>query len=225
MAQTWHDLLFAHWPIDPAVMRLLVPPELPLDTFEGRCWLGIAPFHMSGIHARGLPALPGLSRFPELNVRTYVTFNDQPGVFFFSLDADHRAAVWAARKFYSLPYFKATMSATTKAHRVVYASRRDQGNAEFRGQYYPAGPVRLREAGTLDRWLTERYCLYAVKDDCVHRAEIHHPQWPLQDTAAEIETNTMASAAGITLPDSPPLLHFSRKLEVLIWPLHRVSAP
>jgi len=123
MAQTWHDLLFAHWPVKLSALRPLVPPQLPLDTFDGSCWLGVAPFHMSGIHARGLPALPGLSSFPELNVRTYVTLNDKPGVFFFSLDAANRAAVWAARRFYRLPYFKALMSSTNLLDAVVYASR------------------------------------------------------------------------------------------------------
>jgi hypothetical protein len=223
MAQTWHDLLFAHWPIDPSVLRPLIPSQLPLDMFEGRCWLGIAPFHMSNIHARGLPALPGLSRFPELNVRTYVTLHDKPGVYFFSLDADHRIAVWAARKFYGLPYFKATMSTTNRAGAVVYTSCREQGDAQFHGQYHPVGPVRRREPGALDHWLTERYCLYTVKNAQVFRAEIHHQQWPLQDAAADIEMNTMAAAAGITLPPVPPLLHFSRRLEVLIWPLHSTA--
>lgn len=223
MAQTWHDLLFAHWPVKLSALRPLVPPQLPLDTFDGSCWLGVAPFHMSGIHARGLPALPGLSSFPELNVRTYVTLNDKPGVFFFSLDAANRAAVWAARRFYRLPYFKALMSSTNLLDAVVYASRRDPGNAEFRGKYRPIGPVQLRGAGTLEHWLTERYCLYTLNSNSVYRAEIHHPPWPLQDAAAEIEVNTMAPASGITLADRTPLLHFSRRLDVLIWPLRPIK--
>lgn len=69
MAQVWHDLLFAHWPMDPALMRARVPPALELDTFDGAAWLGVVPFRMSGVRLRGLPALAGLSAFPELNVR------------------------------------------------------------------------------------------------------------------------------------------------------------
>jgi uncharacterized protein YqjF (DUF2071 family) len=87
MAQTWHDLLFAHWPVPFEVLRPLVPSQLPLDVFEGQCWVGVVPFWMSGVRGRGLPAIPGLSRFPELNVRTYVSYRDKPGVYFFSLDA------------------------------------------------------------------------------------------------------------------------------------------
>ena len=223
MAQTWHDLLFAHWPVDPAVLRTLVPPRLPLDLFQGRCWVGMVPFWMSHIHARYVPPLPGLSRFPELNVRTYVTLGDKPGVYFFSLDAENLPAVWAARTFYRLPYSYARMSASIQNDWVAYESRRHQETADFRGRYRPTGAVKLRAPGTLEHWLSERYCLYTVTHDGVYRAEIHHEQWPLQDAEAEIDINTVAAAAGIPPLQGPPLLHFSRKVEVLIWPLRRVS--
>ncbi len=223
MAQTWHDLLFAHWPVDPAILRPLVPPRLPLDLFQGRCWVGVVPFWMSHIHARFVPPFPGLSRFLELNVRTYVTLEGKPGVYFFSLDAANLPAVWAARTFYRLPYFYARMSAATQNDWIAYESRRHQESAEFHGRYRPAGPVKLRAPGTLEYWLSERYCLYTVADDGVYRAEIHHDQWPLQDAEAELEINTVAAAAGIPPLQGAPLLHFSRRLEVLIWPLRRVS--
>jgi uncharacterized protein len=224
MAQTWHDLLFAHWPVDAGALRQLVPLELSLDTFEGRYWVGIAPFHMSHIHARGLPPLPGLSRFPELNVRTYVTVGDKPGVYFFSLDAAHCPAVWAARRFYCLPYFHARMSVVVRESWINYESRRYAGEAQFRGRYRPISEIRFREKGSVENWLTERYCLYTTKGSRVYRAEIHHQQWPLQDAEAEIEVNSMVSAAGITLPQSPPLLHFARRLDVLIWGLRELKS-
>jgi uncharacterized protein len=219
MKQTWHDLLFAHWPVSTAVMRSLVPPQLTLDTFDGQCWVGVVPFHMSGIRTRGLPPLPGLSRFPELNVRTYVTHGGKSGVYFFSLDAANLPAVWAARAFYHLPYFYAEMSSREIGGGIQYASRRRLGLAEFRGRYCPTAEVRLREHGSLEHWLTERYCLYTTHRGRVLRSEIHHQQWPLQDAAAEFETNTVAAATGIELPASPPSLLFARRLEVFIWPL------
>jgi uncharacterized protein YqjF (DUF2071 family) len=222
MAQTWHDLLFAHWPVAPQALRSLVPAELSLDTFESRCWVGVIPFHMSGIRARGLPPLPGLSRFPELNVRTYVTLEGKPGVYFFSLDAANLPAVWAARRLYRLPYFHARMSSQAQQERIAYASNRYHGNAEFRGGYRPIGPIQLRAQGSLEHWLSERYCLYTLKAGHVHRAEIHHQPWSLQNAEAEIEVNTMASAAGILLPAVPPILLFAKRLEVLIWPLRQV---
>jgi uncharacterized protein YqjF (DUF2071 family) len=223
MAQTWHDLLFVHWPIETQALRPLVPQPLPLDKFQGRCWIGVVPFWMSNIHARGLPPLPGLSRFPELNVRTYVTLGGKPGVYFFSLDAANLAAVWAARTFYRLPYFHARMSSDISNDWIAYNSERRDAQAEFRGRYRPANAVQLSLPGTLEHWLTERYCFYTVAGTEVFRAEIHHQPWPLQNAEVEIETNTVAAAAGIPTLAGDPLLHFSRKLEVIVWPLRRVS--
>jgi uncharacterized protein len=223
MAQTWHDLLFAHWPIDPTVLRSLVPPRLTLDLFQGHCWIGVVPFWMSHIHARGLPPFPGLSRFPELNVRTYVTLEGKAGVYFFSLDAANLAAVWAARTFYHLPYFHAEMSSKVTNDWIVYSSHRQNAQAAFRSRYRPTSNVQLTRHGTLEHWLTERYCLYTTVGSEVFRAEVHHKSWPLQSAVAEIETNTVTDAAGIPELNGAPLLHFSKKLEVLVWPLRRVA--
>ena len=222
MTQTWHDLLFAHWAVAPALVRALVPATLPLDLFAGQAWIGVVPFWMSAIRRRGWPAIPGLSRFPELNVRTYVTLDDKPGVYFFSLDAGNRAAVWAARRFYHLPYFKAQMSARSVSGAIAYHSRRNRGDAEFRASYRPTGAVEPRPRGSLAHWLTERYCLYTVHDGRVFRGDIHHQPWPLQDAEAAIETNTVASAAGIALPPAASQVHFARRISVLIWPLRAV---
>lgn len=220
MHQTWNDLLFAHWPVAPATLRPLVPSALALDTFDGKCWLAVTPFHMSGVRLRGTPAFPGISAFPEMNVRTYVTFGGKAGVFFFSLDAGSRLASWAARLTYRLPYFYADMRVGQENGWITYESRRDR-NSRFRGRYRPASDVRVRRKGTLEHWLTERYCLYTVMAEGVHRGEIHHLPWPLQDAEAQIEENTMAAAAGVALPAIPPLLHFAKALEVLIWPLEK----
>jgi len=205
-------------------MRHLVPAELPLDTFAGQCWLGVAPFHMSAIHGRALPAFPGISAFPELNVRTYVTVGGKGGVYFFSLDAASRLAVWAAKKFFKLPYFYAGMQVQDNAGTIAYTCARKSGEASFEASYKPCAPIRYRGPGTLDHWISERYCLYTVHDRKVYRAEIHHPQWPLQDAQAEIGVNTVAAAAGVNLPETPPLLHFAKRLQVLIWPLRLVVA-
>ncbi len=226
MKQVWHDLLFAHWPLPHSVTRPLVPTQLTLDTFDAQCWVGVAPFHMSGIRGRGLPPLPGLSRFPELNVRTYVTYGGKPGVYFFSLDAANLPAIWAARRFYHLPYFHAAMSVERREGAVLYSSRRSRSSAEFRARYRCASEVRRTSPGSLEHWLTERYCLYTTHRGQVYRGEIHHQPWPLQDAEAEFETNTVAASAGISLPDIKPVSHFARRLDVLIWPLrHAESQP
>jgi uncharacterized protein YqjF (DUF2071 family) len=95
--------------------------------------------------------------------------------------------------------------------------------AEFRGSYRPIAEVRLREKGSLEHWLTERYCLYTTDEGDVYRGEIHHQPWPLQNAEAELEANTVAASAGISLPAPAPSLLFARRLDVLIWPLRRTD--
>ena len=144
MAQTWQDLLFAHWAVDAAAVRALVPAPLDVDVFEGRAFVGVVPFRMSGIRLRWLPPVPGTSAFPEINLRTYVTVRDRPGVFFFSLDATNPLAVWTARRFFHLPYYRARIGCSSEGERVAYESRRTHPGfpaVGFRGSYGPAGPA------------------------------------------------------------------------------------
>src|SRR5215467_1537173 len=180
MMQTWHDLLFAHWALPPQQMRALVPQQLELDLFEGQAYVAVTPFHMSGIRGHLLPPVPGFRHFPELNVRTYVRYKDVPGVYFFSLDAGSRPAVWGARLGYRLPYLHAQMSVRIGAQ-IEYFSHRLQPPlpAEFRGRYWPVSAPKQREKNSLEYFLTERYCLYTVRCGNVYRACIHHLPWLL----------------------------------------------
>jgi uncharacterized protein YqjF (DUF2071 family) len=226
MTQSWHDLLFAHWPVAADALREKLPPGLDLDLFEERAWLGVIPFHMTNVAPRGVPALPWISAFPELNVRTYVRVDNRPGIFFFSLDAASALAVTAARTLFHLPYYNAAIDVAVEDAGVTYHSRRlqDSGPAELKARYRPVGPVFEAREGTLEYFLTERYCLYTL-DDKFHlcRLEIHHLPWPLRTAEAVIETNTMADAAGIRLPSMAPLLHFAKRQDTLAWPLARLT--
>jgi uncharacterized protein YqjF (DUF2071 family) len=228
MRQTWRDLLFMHWPAPAEAVRARLPPGLEVDTFDGRTWLAVVPFRMSGVRPRYVPPLPWLSAFPELNVRAYVVRDGRPGVWFFSLEAGNPVAVAAARRLYHLPYYHARMASTPKGAGILYASRRVHRGAppaEFAGWYGPVGePIRSRP-GTLEHWLTERYCLYAADAaGRLYRGEIHHDPWPLQAAEAEVRVNSMAASHGLSLPDVRPLLHFARRLDVVVWPLTRVHA-
>ena len=226
MRQTWHDLLFAHWPIPAETMQRLLPANLPVDTFEGQAWVGVVPFRMSGIQLRGLPVVPLTSSFAELNVRTYVKVGDRPGVFFFCLDASNPLAVEVARRWYHLPYFRAKMAVKGVSNEIEYSSRRTHRGvfpARFEATYGPTAEVNLTRPGTLESWLTERYALYATdRRERVYRGEIHHRQWPLQPAQADIRLNTMAEAHGISLPATDPVLHFSRRLDVVAWTIRRL---
>jgi uncharacterized protein len=222
MGQTWYDLLFAHWALPPEIVRPLVPEPLQLDERDGRAWLGVTPFVVGGLRPRGAPPLPWLSRFPELNVRTYVHYRGRSGIHFFSLDAARLAAVVAARRSYRLPYFHADMTAVREESTIRYESLRKGSSgprADFRARYGPAGPRLPLMAGTLERWLTERYCLYVVEEGAgVLRGQIHHPPWQLHAARATIELNTMGAPLGLEL-DAEPLLHYSGRQDVVIWTL------
>lgn len=226
MRQVWHELLFAHWPVSSAVLRPLIPQGLEVDTFEGTSWVGVVPFHMSGVRLRSIPPIPGLSAFPELNVRTYVVVNGIPGVYFFSLDAGNPVVVAIARVTFHLPYFYARMESRTLGDTVHYTSHRIHRrppSAHYRARYRPVGPIVEVCSGSLEAWLTERYALYTPVGSRLYRGDIHHRPWPLQIAELETECNTMALAHGIHLPATPPLLHYAQRQEVLIWPLRRID--
>ena len=226
MAQSWHDLLFAHWEIDAAKLRPHIPAQLEIDTFEGKAWLGIVPFRMSGVRLRWTPALPWLSAFPELNVRTYVTTQGKPGVWFFSLDAANAAAVIAARLSFHLPYFRARMTCSEVDGWTQYKSERthpDAPAASFEGRYRPAGEHFEPQPGTLAHFLTERYCLYAAAGQGIYRGEIHHPVWRLHPAEVEFTRNSMSEAANLAVSVEKHLLHFARRQDMVAWAPQRIA--
>ena len=224
--QTWHDLLFMHWPVPAVALESHLPEGVDLDRFDGTAWVGVVPFRMSGVTLRGLPAVPGLSAFPEINVRTYVTAGGRGSVVFLTLDAANWWAVKAARHFFHLPYFHARMTCQRQGDAVAYDSvRREQPAAEFRGRYGPDGRVVRTRPGTLEHWLTERYALYTSdQNGALHTADIHHAPWPLQDAFAEIDRDSMLAPFGISV-SGQPILHFSSTIEVAIWGLRPVTSP
>jgi uncharacterized protein YqjF (DUF2071 family) len=193
---------------------------LPIDSFEGQAWVGITPFLVSGLRLRGTTPLPRVSRFPELNVRAYVTVGDKPGIYFLSLDAARRSAVVSARRFYRLPYFHAEMARYDDGEAVRFSSVRTSSDgppAAFEAHFWPGGPVSAAGPGSLEHFLAERYCLYTLDQrGRVLRGEIHHPPWPLQAAEADLERNTMAAPFGLPL-EGHPLLHYSERQDVVIW--------
>jgi uncharacterized protein len=227
MAQSWHDLLFVHCKVDAAELRPHIPAELEIDRFNGQAWLGVVPFRMSGVRWRWTPALPWISAFPELNVRTYVTAQGKPGVWFFSLEAANPLAVAAARLSFHLPYFRARMTCRDVDGWIQYQSERTHAGARgaaLEAQYRGAGEAFEPQRGTLAHFLTERYCLYsAASGGRVYRGEIHHPPWVLQPAEAQITRNSMAEATGLALPGDLPLLHFARRQDMVAWAPQRIA--
>lgn len=227
MQMRWRELLFAHWVVDATVVRPLIPAGLQLDLFEDRCYVGAVPFLMERVTPRLVPPLPGLHAFPELNLRTYVTLGGKPGVWFFSLDAGQKLAVRVARRFFHLAYFDARFEIALEGSQVNYSSVRthhEAAAAKFSATYEAIGPVYRSAPGTLDAWLTERYCLYSSDAlGRIYRGEIDHQPWPLQRATATIHTNTLGKWLGIDLNHSPVTLHFAKSLDVHAWNVTRIQ--
>jgi uncharacterized protein YqjF (DUF2071 family) len=225
MTQRWNDLLFLHYEVPAEKIRPLVPEVLALDTFRRRAWISLTPFWINHLRPPGVPSLPWISQFAELNFRTYVTYDGKPGVYFFSLDASHLSAVWGARVFYRLPYWHAAMKVKGRGGpQIEYRSKRTHGPrpAELRSSYGPVGTANRVYPGSIEHFLTERYCLYSVSGKRLYRADIHHLPWELHTAVADLEQNTVATPAGIELPPAPDLKYFSRSIKVLVWAPERL---
>lgn len=223
----WEKLLFAHWPLPPAALEPLLPPGVKLDTFAGEAWLGVVPFLMRDVRPRFLPSLPGVSRFPELNVRTYVTVNGVPGVWFFSLEAANPVAVRLARAGFHLPYFNARMHVAVNREEVRFQSLRTHrraASAMFGARYRPL-PGNLTAEPALTHFLTERYRLYSADlRGNLYRADIRHRRWSLEPAEVRFAVSPveMTWQLGLRLPEMPPLLHYAERLEVVAGLPYRV---
>ena len=217
----WHDLLFLHWSFEPDSVDRLLPAGVTLDTWGGRAYVGVVPFRMSDVSPRFIPALPGLSAFPELNVRTYVEVDGKPGVWFFSLDATNKIAVRVARRAFHLPYMDARMHCRPQQDGWIdYASQRTHKGeppANLVARYRPRGVSFTTQPGSLEHWLTSRYCLYVLdRKQQVLRGEIDHLPWTLQDSEVEITENSMLAPLGLS-PTGQAHVLFAKDLSVRAW--------
>jgi len=220
--QAWCDLLFAHWPISAERLRPLLPAQLEVDCCEGSAWLGVVPFRMADVTRRPFPVIPWVCLFPELNLRTYVRYQGKPGVWFFSLDAASRMAVWIARRCFHLPYHHARMALSRRDDRVAFRSERSTGGFVFRADYAATGPEFRAEAGSLAHFLTERYCLYAVHPSGeLLRTEVHHAAWPLRPAEACIQRNSLW-IEGLERQGPPALMHTVDRIDVVAWSPQRL---
>ncbi len=221
MAQRWHDLLFAHWRLDPALLQSLLPPSLEISVYDGSAWLGIVPFVMAELRGPGKLGIFRKPDFLELNVRTYVNCGNVDGVYFFSLDASSRAVVAAARGWFHLPYFNARMGLRRRGDWIDYRSIRTHRRAASAGlavSYRPTGPARSAAAGTLDHWLVERYRLIVPRPDgAVLSGDIHHGPWDLQPAEVSVHDNTMTDWLGVNLDRPPDHVRFARFQDVYLW--------
>lgn len=222
MTQTWEDLVFIHYPIQKERIEQHIPSPLEVDTFDGVAWIGVVPFWMKNIRMHGLPPIPFASSFLELNVRTYVTYQNKKGVYFFSLDANHLPAVMMARTFFSLPYLHAHIRFSRFGDSMDFKSvRKHQGfpNTCFEASYKPTSSSFIAKKGSLEEWLVERYNLLLVKKNQVYIGHIHHQPWELQHADIEIKTNDLLPFLPSSIQNEKPLVHYSKYLRAFAWRL------
>ncbi len=227
MRMTWSELLFAHWAVEPTLVAELLPAGVSLDTRDGQAWVGVVPFTMSGLAPRLCPPIPTVSRFLELNVRTYVTVGGKSGVWFFSLDAAGRVAVRGARATFNLPYMDARMFLNKQEDGTIeYRSERthrQEPAAEYDVSYCPSGAFQEAEPGSLEHWLTARYCLYSVdRRGKVYRGEIDHTPWKLAPATYHERVNTMGDGFGLCF-EGRPHLRMAEPVDVQAWLISKVS--
>jgi uncharacterized protein YqjF (DUF2071 family) len=210
--------LFVHYQVDAATIRARIPGSLELDTYDGQAWIGIVPFRMEGVTKRGWPAPALFCDFPEINVRTYVTHQGKPGVWFFSLTIPSPAVAWFARTFFHLPYRSGCIRQGNEGPHHWYSL---QGGKHAFEADYVVGAAAPSRPGSFAHWATERYCLYSeARDGRCFRGEIQHPKWPLHSAALTVNTNTLA---GFPLGSQHSEVYFSPRVDVVVWPLQLIS--
>ena len=219
MHQRWEDLLFLHWPLDPAVVRPLIPEILDLDTFDGKAWIGVTPFELADLRIASLPPIPGLSAFHEVNVRTYVHYNGVPGTWFFSLDASKMIPAAAARVAFMLPYFSANIEFKRSAAAFDFTlSRSGPPAAHFHARWTAGLRLRDPDKDSLAFFLVERYCYFTTLESSLYMCRIYHRPWILDEVAEVEHQSTLIGALGNPEPGTRPLAHHSSSLDVEIWP-------
>ncbi|MBS4174515.1 DUF2071 domain-containing protein [Bacillus sp. FJAT-49736] len=226
MRQSWRNVLFLHWPIPPEKLRPHIPSILQIDTFNGSAWLGIILFVIEGIFPFGLSSVSLTPKFPEINVRTYVTYNGKPGIYFMSIDVENWASLKIAKRWYRLPYKSAQISLRKEKQTYSFQSIRkgnENPSISFKGEFGPVSEVYYAKEGTLDHWLTERYCLYSSNNvGNIYCGEIHHRPWPLQKAEIEMVRNTLFIPFNLDFPKVKPIAHFSTGVDSLMWNIKKL---
>ena len=225
MYQSWRNLLFMHWRLPVQELRPHIPEPLEIDTFDGSAWIAITPLSLWNVRPIFVPPVPFVSEFLEINVRTYVHYENVPGVWFFSLDANSWFAVAGARLFYLLPYHIAEMESERVDQTIDFRSERQDGKGgSFNARWTSTSEnLAMSTPGSLEFFLTERYCLYTASRRDIYRCRIHHQPWKLGAATVESFETDLFAANELPTPAGSPLLHATEPVDVEVWGLERIT--
>jgi uncharacterized protein len=214
--QRWHEILFLHWRVPPAALRPFVDRRLEVEVADGSAWVSLTPFTMRDARVRGLPRLPFLTAFDELNLRTYVRAAGVSGIWFFSLDAASAPAVALARATLGLPYFRARMARSTSGITHRYEAERlapGPRPAALRA-VWSIGPAFPDPPGALDEFLADRHALYSTRAGALLRVRVRHAPWRLSDVHLEALDQSITRVASVDVAARPALARFSEGVDV-----------
>lgn len=216
----WRHVLVASWPVRPATVADRLPPGLDPDTFDGDAYLSVVPFVMQDVRPRFVPRFLG-STFAELNLRTYVVPSDggTPGIYFFNLDATDPVGVALARRFFNLPYYRASGEVRRWDDReFAFRSERihpDEPGLSFEATFRATGPASPAEPGSLDEFLFERYRFYVESgEDDLKYGAIEHPPWDVAPADIEFAANDCFRTNDFDTPQGGPHVRFSPGVSV-----------
>lgn len=221
MLQKWRDLTFLHFPVQPEVVQRTLPAGLEVDTFDGQAWIGLVPFWMTDIRFRSIPRIPGHHTFPETNVRTYVHRNgEKPGVWFYTLEAQNRAAVAVARATFNLPYRFARLNVDRSEDRIRYLHRRGEVRHDIQVQVCEQCPT--SEPGSFQFWLVERYLLYASKFGQLYSGQVYHTPYEVRQIELLNCKQNLIESVGFEATDWKHLC-FSPGVDVEVFGIQKLS--
>lgn len=208
--QEWNRVLFFHWEVPIEILDKLVPKELKIDTFNGKAYISIVPFTMENIRPKYLPAIGFISNFHEINVRTYVENNGKKGVYFLNIEAEKFLSAFVSKQLSGLPYEKATIKRTANSYQSNNPSKGFHLSVDF------TIDQPIHNKSNLDKWLTERYCLYLKECEHVYRYDIHHKEWELNQI--KIDRFDLAYQLGnLKIINENYFAHYSKGIEVVAW--------
>lgn len=209
--QEWNRALFLHWKVPFELLRTCVPAEFTLDSFEGNYYISLVAFTMEKIRPRYLPAVGFISNFDEINVRTYIENDGKKGVYFLSIEAGNALSAFIAKTLSGLPYEKSN----TNRRNNIYESTNPKRGFHLHANY--ALHESIESKNELDKWLTERYCLYLDQGKKRFRFEIHHKEWDLKKATLN-SLQTKYEIGGIQLNNAAPdFIHYSDGVQVIAW--------
>lgn len=218
--QEWNRVLFMHWKVPAHELQALLPPGVELDLYDNQAWISLVPFTMNEIRPRRIPAFAPISNFHEINVRTYVTCNNKPGIYFLNIEASKYLSTRIARYLSGLPYEQAQMDRKFTHVGFGYGSVNKRKGFELSASFDVGEPIEDKTA--LDLWLTERYCLYLNAKEILYRYDVHHRPWPLRRTDVySLKINYRIGNINLTTP--PDLAHYSEGVQVIAWKREKVN--